>query len=92
MLKREFKAPYPEDVTYRVFRAIESDPEWLARYENLKMHYSGGGKDGKSILNQNIGYYTAELAGMVSTGEHRSVEDGLIKSYTVLKYPDPQGR
>lgn len=43
VLKTSFKAPHPEDITDQVCLAIEANPDWLARYESLVLHYSSGG-------------------------------------------------
>ena len=72
--------------------AIEANPAWRARYENLVLHYSSGGKDGKSTVNTNIGYYTADLAGMVNIGEGKTARSSLIQSYSRLGYAKVPGK
>jgi hypothetical protein len=81
-------APYPEDITDRVCLAIEGNPAWLRRYEHLVEHFSSMGKDGKSTVNTNIGYYTKELTGMVNISEGNVAKSSLIQSYSKLGYPE----
>jgi len=87
VLRSEFKVPYPEDITDQVCLAIEQNPEWLGRYENLVLHYSQGGKKGKDIVNSSIGFYTKDLTGMVNMGEGQTAKSKLIQSYSKLGYP-----
>jgi hypothetical protein len=86
VLRTRFRAPYPADITDQVCLSIEDNPDWLARYDNLVLHYSSGGKNGKHIVNNNIGYYTKEITGMVNIGEGKMAESSLIKSYSRLGY------
>jgi len=88
VLKTGFKAPYPVDITDQVCLAIEANPDWLARYDNLVLHFSSGGKKGKDIVNNNIGYYTKELGGMINIGAGVKADSGLIKTYSRLGYPE----
>ena len=88
VLKTNFKAPHPVDITDQVCLAIEANPDWLARYENLVLHYSSRGKKGRDIVNNNIGYYTKELTGMINIGAGAKADSSLIKTYSRLGYPE----
>lgn len=88
VLKTSFKAPFPGDITDQVCLAIEANPEWQKRYDDLVQHYNSGGKDGKSLVNSSIGYYTKDLTGMVNIGEGKTAKSSLIGSYSRLGYPE----
>jgi len=90
ILRERFSAPYPEDITFRICQTIEDDEGLKARYVNLIEYFSSRGKNGRDIVHNNIGKYTADLTGMVSTGKVRAVDGPLIQSYTVLAYPESE--
>ncbi|MCI0580066.1 MAG: hypothetical protein L0332_30995 [Chloroflexi bacterium] len=71
--------PWPEDITYQVVQAIENDPSWRRRYQQLER------KHGRQSLNSNIGYYTRQITGLANSGKRRKAPAGsLIKSYAIL--------
>lgn len=86
VLRRNFKAPYPEDITDQVCLEIENDPDWLQRYKGLVEHFSSRGKDGKLTVNSSIGWFTKELTGMVNLGVESRSRSTLIQSYSRLGY------
>jgi hypothetical protein len=81
-----FHAPHATDVIDQVFGAIESNPEWLARYEQLVEHYSSQGKYGKMTVNSMIGRFTKDLTGMVTLQADNEPSSSLIKSFSTLGY------
>jgi hypothetical protein len=92
VLKSNFKAPYPQDITDQVCLAIEGNPEWMQRYERLVEHFSSRGKDGKLTVNSSIGWFTKELTGMVNLGIESKSRSELIQSYSRLGYePSTRG-
>jgi hypothetical protein len=81
-----FHSPYPTDVIDQVFLAIENNPDWLARYEQLVEHYSSQGKYGKLTVNSSIGRFTKDLTGMVTLKAENIASSRLVKSYSTLGY------
>ncbi|MCA9994493.1 MAG: hypothetical protein KDE56_02025 [Anaerolineales bacterium] len=81
-----FRAPHPADVIDQVFVAIENNPAWLARYENLVEHYSSQGKYGKMTVNSMIGRFTKDLTGMVTLQADNVSQNSLTKSFSTLVY------
>lgn len=88
VLRTKFGSPYPKDITDQVCLAIEADTEWLTRYENLVMHYSSGGKKGKDIVNNSIGFYTKDLTGLDNLGQGAKAKSGLIQTYSRLGHSE----
>ena len=70
--------PWPQDVTDRVCLAIEANPRWLKRYEQLLSD------KGKRVVNPLIGKLTRELTGLRNLGGTRTARSSLIKTYTPL--------
>ncbi|MCI0576757.1 MAG: hypothetical protein L0332_11270 [Chloroflexi bacterium] len=81
-----FSTPYPTDIIDQMCLAIERNPEWLARYDALIEHFSSRGKNGTNTVNSSIGFYTKELAGMVTLKEGNRAKSRLIGSYSTLSY------
>jgi hypothetical protein len=80
--------PYPEDIIDQVCLAIEANPDWWNRYDNLVEHYSSKGKDGKLTVNTNIGWYTRDETGLVNLSTRGTAESSLITSYSRLGYQE----
>jgi hypothetical protein len=86
LLQRNFAYPHPPDITDQVCLAIEANPEWLARYHHLVEHFSSGGRDGRSLVNNYIGSYTKELTGMVTVKKDMKAKSRLLSKYSQLGY------
>ena len=72
------KPPWPEDITYRVCKAIENNQNWYARYKGLlKLHHP-------DVVHCWIGQYTSNLTGLKSSGEVKHPKDTFIKSFKLL--------
>lgn len=93
VLRAKFTYPYPEDITDQLCLAIENNPDWLARYDNLVMHFSSGGKLGKLTVNSSIGRYTKKLTGMETLIDVLPVpaRSKLIGNYSRLRAPGSAG-
>ena len=74
---RTIPQPYSKDITDEVCRCIESDPPLMQRYEALCVGLR------KWVVNNAIGYYTAEITGRRS-GKSVSARSSLIGSYRKL--------
>lgn len=84
VLARDFRAPYPEDITDRVCLAIEANPNWKKRYDTLVADFSSTGKNGRDLVNNSIGYFTKRETGMQSVRKGVKAKSSLIKTYTKL--------
>jgi hypothetical protein len=70
--------PYEADIIDRVFQAIEQNPEWLDRYnEMVKAH-------GKNEVDHSIGFNIVGLTGLRSLDRQQKAQSGLIETYTEL--------
>ena len=81
-----FTAPHPTDLIDQVFLAVEQNPAWLARYEQLVEHFSSQGKNGKLTVNSSIGWYTRDITGMVTLKAGNVARSQLVQSYSSLGY------
>jgi hypothetical protein len=81
-----FSAPHPPDLIDHVFLAIENKPAWQARYDQLVVHFSSQGKNGKLTVNSSIGWYTRDLTGMVTLKPGNLASSTLVQSYSTLGY------
>lgn len=81
-------SPYPADIIDQVCLAIEKSPDWSTNYQELVDHFSSQGKNGKQLVNTNIGFYTRDLAGMVKIEEGNEAKSGLIQTFSTLRYPE----
>jgi hypothetical protein len=88
VLRSNFKAPFPADITDRVCLAIEANPKWLDRYNILTKQFESEDQSGEATVNQAIGYYSMYLTGMVTVKSGVKAKSGLIKSYSELAYPE----
>ena len=70
--------PYSEDITLEVCQAIENNPDWRRRYDELsdELRYW--------VVNNSIGYYTKEITGLRSGRKAVAHDCDLIGSYTKL--------
>lgn len=89
VLAARFAPPYPPDITDQLCAAIEHNPAWYRRYQDLVEHFSSKGKDGRSIVNTSLGWFTKELTGL-ATLQHgvRAEHSTLITSYSRLGPPE----
>jgi hypothetical protein len=76
---KSFSRPYPEDITDKVFLAIENTPEYLRQY-----HLFAG--DNTIGANSMIGKMVKEITGLKVKGTCRNPQSNMIKSYTKLGY------
>ncbi len=88
VLRSNFKAPYPADITDQVCLAIEANPGWLDRYHILTKQFESEDQRGEATVNQAIGFHTMNLTGMVTVKSGLKAKSGLIKTYSELAYPD----
>ena len=86
VLLANFAPPYPPDIIDRVCGAIEANPDWLRRYHALAAELGDGGHPAQWKVNNAIGWWTKELAGMVTVRAGERATNGLIKSYSRLGY------
>ena len=75
---RTFHQPYDEDVILDVFKAIKGNLEWENRYNELSDELRDW------VVNNWIGKYTKELAGMKSLKEVTVPSGYFITAYTKL--------
>lgn len=75
---RTLPIPYSESVTDDVCQAIEADPTFHQRYNELAAELRAW------VVNNWIGRYAAELTGRTS-GEQVPATSGLIQSYKKLR-------
>ena len=75
---RRFGKPYPEDITDRVFLAIEQDPNKHKRYDIFV------GQDKKATVNTWIGKLVKEYTGLKVKGICSNPKSTLIKTYSIL--------
>lgn len=87
VLRAGFAPPYPPDIIDRVCGAIESDPDQLRRYHALAAELGDANGPSAWKVNNAIGWWTKDLAGMVKVKEGVPATNGLIKSYSRLGYP-----
>lgn len=86
VLRANFAPPYPPDIIDRVCGAIEANPDWLRRYHALAVELGDSGHPAQWKVNNAIGWWTKELAGMVTVRAGERATNGLIKSYSRLGY------
>jgi hypothetical protein len=66
------------DITDQVCLAIETEPMWMNRYEQLVASY------GKHTVNQLIGKYTFYLSGFNKSGPSLKAKSEIIKTFSWL--------
>jgi hypothetical protein len=71
-------APYGEDVTEDVCLAIEKQPIWKRRYNELVNNLS------EHVVNRFIGTYTKQITGLEIIREVPAKRSKIIKLYTKL--------
>lgn len=91
VLVAEFMVPYPPDIIDRVCLAIEANPNWLSRYHTLAAELGDASGPAAWKVNNAIGWWTKDLAGMVTVKPNVRATSGLIKSYSRLGYPEGLG-
>jgi len=84
VLRAGFHAPYPPDVIDQVCLAIENNPDWLRRYRALAAELGDSGHSAEWKVNNAIGWWTKDLAGMVTVKPDVPSRSKLIKSYSRL--------
>lgn len=75
---RSFPEPLGEDVIEDVCIAIESNPRWRRRYDELV------GTLGKWVVNSWIGKYVRDIAAMKGLRQVAATRTRLVKSYRKL--------
>lgn len=86
VLRAGFAPPYPPDIIDRVCLAIEADPDRLLRYETIAAELGDGVHSAAWKVNNAIGWWTKDLAGMVTVKGGAKPTSTLIKSYSRLGY------
>ncbi len=91
VLRANFAPPYPPDIIDKVCGAIENTPAWLARYNALAAELGDGVDSAAWKVNNAIGWWAKDLAGMVTVKGGVPSTNGLIKSYSRLGYEGQRG-
>ena len=78
ILAARFSEIYDEDLILNICKAIEDNPEWRRRYDELSMELS------TDVVNQWIGRYVKEITGLNSLREVPIVAGHIITAYTIL--------
>jgi hypothetical protein len=86
VLRARFAPPYSPDIIDLVCREIEANPDWLRRYDALAAELGDSGHPAQWKVNNAIGWWTKDLAGMVTVKAGIPSTNGLIKSYSRLGY------
>ena len=86
VLRAEFAPPYPPVLPDQVCLAIEANPEWLRRYHALAAELGEPGEPADWKVNNAIGSWMQDLTGMVNDKEGVAAANGLMKSYSRLRY------
>lgn len=86
VMQAEFAPPYPPDIIDQVCLAIEADPDRLVRYHALAAELGDTGHPAAWKVNNAIGWWTKDLAGMVTVKAGVESKSKLIKSYSRLGY------
>lgn len=73
-----FSEPYPQDITDKVFLAIEGNIGWSKRYDDLVKNHS------PKAVNSQIGRSTLQRTGLKNLGKRSTASSSLIKTYTRL--------
>ena len=87
IMRARFAPPYAPDIIDQVCLAIEGNPDWLRHYHGLAAELGDGGHSAAWKVNNAIGWWTKDLAGMVTVKAGVPATSGLIKSYSRLEYP-----
>ncbi len=74
--------PYPTDITDQICLAIENNPVWYNRYNNLSVRH------GRPTVNTSIGRYTSYITGLHNLGNTQKAKSKLIKTYSELGEDD----
>jgi hypothetical protein len=75
---KKISTPYSEDVILDVFLAIERQPDWQGRYNELIFEL------GKDTVNQWIGRYTKKITGLKKPSQISTKISQLTGSYSRL--------
>jgi hypothetical protein len=75
---RTMPEPPDEDIIREVFFAIEDNPQWMRRYQQLSQELTS------DVVNQWGGRYVKELTGLNSIREVEVERGHIIKNYTKL--------
>ncbi len=75
---KKISTPYSEDVILDVFLAIERQPDWQRRYDELIFEL------GKDTVNQWIGRYTKKITGLKKPSQISTKISQLTGSYSRL--------
>jgi len=73
--------PWPEDITDRVFLAIERNPVRLDLYWRVVRELDAQGKKGQQLVNQYVGRRVKQLTTGINRGRCDSPLSSLIQSY-----------
>ena len=72
--------PYPQDIIEDVFLAIGMNPTWIRRYRALEAEF------GHKVVNNWMGQYIKQIAGMKTIRKVNARRSTLIKDYAKLTY------
>lgn len=86
VLQDHFAPPYAPDIIDRVCRAIEANPDWLRRYHTAAAELGDSEHSAAWKVNNAIGWWVKELAGMVTVKKGVKATNELTKSYSRLGY------
>lgn len=87
-LVKEVLATIPvrgHDITDQVCLAIENNPEWRKRYDDLVAKFEQTSDVGRDIVNNWIGRYTKRITGMSVVRKNIPAKSTIIKSYSELR-------
>lgn len=88
VLAARFSAPYPEDITDQVCIAIEGNPEWRQRYEEMVESYRREGDvDSAWRVNNNIPHHIMNYTGLKTIKGGVPSTSKLMKSFSLLGPP-----
>jgi hypothetical protein len=87
VLVSSFGAPYAAEIIDQVCLAIEADPQWQRRYDELVADFiRRNPRSGRDIANNSIGYWTKKETDMQTVKKGVPAKSRLIKSYSRLGY------
>ncbi|MGB1252844.1 MAG: hypothetical protein ACPG8W_19675 [Candidatus Promineifilaceae bacterium] len=80
-----FATPFPKDIIEQVCLKIENDTELRRRYDELVEIFDRTTSDGRSVVNNWIGKYTARLTSMVTVTQVDAKRATIITGFSLLK-------
>ena len=90
ILSSRFTPPYPEDIVDQICLAIEKNAEWRRRYDAIKKEARvKDDSDGSWVVNNRITKSVMKVTGMEISVYPAPATNGLMKSYSLLRYPAP---